>query len=127
VITPTPVPVPVEPPTASSEPAATATNPPVVPAPPLAIDVTPRNLHFTHTGVQTATVSNLNETPIRIESVKIVGARGNSVAGYQLNAKSCNGVLLQPHASCVVAVYAFPMAIASGQTIHIEVYTERRR
>jgi hypothetical protein len=126
-VTPPPRPLPAEPPTTSSAPVDTVTNPPAAPAPLLALDVTPRSLHFTAPGAQTVTVSNPNDAPIRIDRVKIVGARGDSVAGYQLDAKACNGVLLQPHASCRGSVFAFPMAIAARQSIHIEVYPDRRR
>jgi hypothetical protein len=129
-----PTPSPVRPPTPTATTATIAPAPvptetvPVVVAPvplpavQIALDVTPRAIHFTAPKSQQVTITNPGKVPVRIDRVAISGAPGHRLNGYHVEAGRCERVTLRPGQSCIVNVIAYPAAIAAHEAIRIEVF-----
>jgi hypothetical protein len=95
--------------------------PPPPPPPRRALCFDPPQLHFTSPGRQKVTITNPDETPLRVVAVTPIGARGQTLSGYEVNAAKCLRVL-NAGERCTFAISASAVALQLRGTMQVAVY-----
>jgi hypothetical protein len=83
--------------------------------------VPPKQVHFTSTGKQTITVTNPEPVPIRVAAILPIGRQGQTVSGYEVEARRCLREL-KPRQQCKFTVRANQLALQRAETMQITVY-----
>jgi hypothetical protein len=99
--------------------------PPPVPSPQLPparfLCFQPALLRFTTTGRQTITLTNPEPVPLRVVAVVPLGRRGQTISGYEIEARKCLRVL-KPGQQCKFTVRANELALQMRETMQLTVY-----
>jgi hypothetical protein len=93
--------------------------PPLPPARTLCFD--PPLVRFRTTGKQTITLTNPEPVPLRVVAVVPLGRQGQTISGYEIEAKKCLREL-KPRQQCKFTIRASQLALQRGETMQLTVY-----
>lgn len=95
--------------------------PPPPPPPARTLCFQPALLHFTSTGKQTITLTNPEPVPLRVVAVLPIGRQGQTVSGYEIEARRCLRVM-KPGQQCKFTIRANELALQTHETMQLTVY-----
>ncbi len=91
--------------------------------------INPTSIRFVRSGLDTITLTNPDEAPIQVTSIRLSGSEGRPVRGYEIAGDVCVKTMA-PGEQCRFTILASPLALSTGERINVEVIydlAERQR